>query len=125
MKWESVLTNILRDTLHVQGSFELFKDFQNNIVFVLNFESEQAQKSYRAYELADLPKIIARRLGIECRICIGTYCYGFSELRKEYYKIMEAMETVTPGKVVKLFDGRQSKNQNGEAFYIPLYMTEN
>lgn len=124
LKWEGILTNMLKDTLHVQGTYELFKDFQNNIVFVLNFESEQAQKEYKAYELADFPKIIERRLGMECKICIGSYCYGLAEARKEYYKVTDAVKTASAGKVLKLFDGKQSGSQSEGLLYTPLYMTE-
>ena len=69
LNWEDVLLRMLNDTLHVNGTYELFKDFQNNIIFIINFENEEAQKKYKAYELTDFPKIISKSLGMECVLC--------------------------------------------------------
>lgn len=124
LNWESILISMLSDTLRVDGSFEVFRDFQNNIVFVINFAGEQALKSYRAYELSDFPKIIARRLGMECRLCIGDHCHSISELRKDYYKIMDAIADAETGKVVKLFEGRKKESAEMDGFYAPLYLSE-
>ena len=124
LNWESILISMLSDTLRVEGSFEVFRDFQNNIVFVINFAGEQALKSYRAYELSDFPKIIARRLGMECRLCIGDHCHSISELRKDYYKIMDAIADAETGKVVKLFEGRKKESAEMDGFYAPLYLSE-
>lgn len=124
LNWESILINMLSDTLRVDGSFEVFRDFQNNILFIINFAGEQGRKSYRAYELLDFPKIIARRLGMECRLCIGEHCNNFSELRKDYYKIMDAIADAETGKVVKLFEGKQRNDSGIEEFYMPIHLSE-
>jgi len=124
LNWESVLVSMLQDTLRVEGSYEVFRDFQNNIVFIINFKDEQAQKSYRAYELMDFPKIIARRLGMECRVCIGEHSHSLLELRREYYKIMETIKDAEPGRIVKMFEGKAGKTGESEEFYVPVYLSE-
>lgn len=124
LNWENVLISMLRETIRVNGNYELFRDFQNNIVFIINFKNEQEQNRYRAYEWSDFPKIISRRLGMECLVCIGDYCYSLNDLRKEYYRIQEVIKQNAEEKLVKLFDHKQKKIDTPELFYIPRFLTE-
>jgi len=72
----------------------------------------------------DFPKIIARRLGMECRVCIGEHSHSLLELRREYYKIMETIKDAEPGRIVKMFEGKAGKTGESEEFYVPVYLSE-
>jgi len=124
LNWESVMISMLKDTIRVNGIYELFRDFQNNIVFIINFENEQEQMKYKAYELLDLPKIIDRRLGMECLICFGDYCNSIGELGKEYYKIQEALKNNKGEKIIKLFERSKKTDAIEETGYRPQFLTE-
>lgn len=124
LNWENVLINMLKDALKMNGNCEFFRDFQNNIVFLMNFSSYQELTDFKAYELSDFPKIIARRLGMECMICIGDYCYSLDELRKEYYRIQEVLKSGCGDRLIKLFERKIRNYEPAEQFYIPKFMTE-
>ncbi len=124
LNWEDVLLRMLNDTLHVNGTYELFKDFQNNIIFIINFENEEAQKKYKAYELTDFPKIISKSLGMECVLCISDYCNSLGELRKSYYQIQETLKRHRGDRVVKLFEKKQKNHEPESEFYLPHLLTE-
>jgi len=124
LNWENVMINMLKDTIRVNGRYELFRDFQNNIIFIINFASEQDQITYKAYELLDFPKIIARRLGMECMICFGDYCKSIRELRKEYYRIQEVLKRSRGEKVVKLFESSQKHGETEGQIYVPQFLTD-
>lgn len=124
LNWENILISMLKDSLRVKGEYEVFRDFQNHILFIINFRSEADMTSYRAYELADFPKIIARRLGMECCMCIGDYCYSLSDIKKEYYRILEILKDNGGEKLLKLFERKQKTYETSEQFYIPQYLTE-
>jgi len=124
LNWENIIISMLKDTIRVNGSYELFRDFQNNIIFILNFENEQEQMLYKAYELLDFPKIIARRLGMECLICFGDYCKSIGELKKEYYRIQEALKSSKDEKIIKLFEGSKKHYVTDGYIYIPQFLTE-
>lgn len=124
LNWESVMISMLKDTIRVNGIYELFRDFQNNIVFIINFENEQEQMRYRAYELLDFPKIIDRRLGMECLICFGDYCKSIGDLGKEYYKIQETLKNSNGEKIIKLFEENKKYETIDEYSYRPQFLTE-
>ena len=123
LNWENVLVNVLKDTIRVNGKYEVFRDFQNDILFIINFESKEEQISYKAYELTDFPKIIARCLGMECVICIGEYCHSLSDLRQQYYRIQEVLKQNRGEKIIKLFEGKK-RNYSMEQLYVPQFLTE-
>ena len=124
LNWENILINVLKDTIRVNGRYEVFRDFQNDILFIINFENEKEQTRYKAYELTDFPKIIARRLGMECRICISDYCHSLGDLRKEYYKMQEVLKQNQGDKIIKLFESKKKDYSLGEQFYVPQFLAE-
>lgn len=124
LNWENVIINLLKDTIRINGTYEVFKDFQNNIIFLINFSNEEMQKSYKAYELSDLPKIIDRRLGMECLICFSDYCESLEELKEEYFRIQRAIKENKSGKIIKLFEGKETSLELEEQTYVPMYLTE-
>lgn len=123
LNWENVIISMLKNSLRVNGNYELFKDFQNNIIFIINFENQKEQLTYKAYELQDFPKIIEKSLGLECIICLGNYCGSLVELRNDYYEIQKTLKGCMDENVVKLFDGKETHIEMGE-LYIPLFLSE-
>ena len=124
LNWENVMISMLKDTIRVNGIYEVFRDFQNNIIFIINFENEQEQMRYKAYELLDFPKIIDRRLGMECQICFGDYCKNDGELGKEYYRIQKAIKNSSGEKIIKLFEESKKYDVLDETGYRPQFLAE-
>lgn len=124
LNWENVLISMLKNTLHVNGSYEIFRDFQNNIVFIINFENEQEFLTYKAYELVDFPKFITRHVGMECAICISDYCRSLRELKREYYRIQEVLKETKGDKLIKLFEKKQERAELTEQVYVPVFLSE-
>lgn len=124
LNWENVIVNLLKNSIRINGTYEIFKDFQNNIMFLINFCDEATQLSYKGYELSDLPKIIARRLGMECLICFSDYCKSLEELKEEYLRIQQIVKENKSGKIIKLFEGKQNDLELEEHVYVPNYLTE-
>lgn len=124
LNWENVIINLLKDSIRINGKYEIFKDFQNNILFLINFDDEEMQLSYKGHELSDLPKIIARRLGMECIICFSDYCKSLEELKEEYFSIQRIIRESNSGKIIKRFERKQDNVETEEQNYIPNYLTE-
>lgn len=100
--WENVVMEMLQSKLYVKGSFQMFRDYENGMVLILNFETEEDMKSYHAYELEDIQEIIRSQLQLETVICISDYCYGLTQLSTAYFQAIhmpESTELVQNGKI--------------------------
>lgn len=124
LNWEKILISMLKNAVRTNGrSCEVFKDFQNDIVFVMNFEDEKAFKEYKAYEFEDFPEIIERHVGVECQIGISDYCHSLRELKSEYYRIQTILGEALDDKVIKMFQKKEKRGMSA-SFYEPRFLTE-
>ena len=85
MNWENLITKLLADKLDIDGQFRLFHDFENNIVVLMNFESESAIDEYKGYEFTDIIQIIKSQLEIGCSIVLSKVS-EISEVKRAYEK---------------------------------------
>lgn len=88
--WKKIIIDMLSDKLTITGTFQVFRDLENNVVIILNFDSEQEMKSYRTYELTDLRKIIKAQLHLETVIGVSEPCYGLDQVKEAYAQSMFA-----------------------------------
>jgi len=123
LNWENILISMMKNTIHVNGQCEVFRDFQNDIVFILNFEDEKVFKEYKAYELGEMPKIIEKHIGVECSIGISDYCQSLRELKVEYYRMQEILKKTQGNKLVKFFQSKEAR-QGMESIYEPQFLAE-
>ncbi len=85
MNWENLIAKLLADKLDIEGQFRLFHDFENNIVVLMNFESEAAIDEYKGYEFTDIIQIIKSQLEIGCSIVLSKIS-EISEVKRAYEK---------------------------------------
>ena len=82
--WEKIIIDMLSDKLKIKGTFQVFRDLENNVILILNFISEEEMRTYRIYELMDLRKIIRLQLGLETLIGVSGHCYGLEGVKEAY-----------------------------------------
>lgn len=115
--WESIIVQMLKNKIEIDGYFQVFRDFENSIILLLNFNSEKEMKEYKTYELTDLNKVVKDRLGIDSVIGVSDYCYKLDQVKDGYIQSQQAImnkEKVTIGKV---FDYKKMNHQSDKAFY--------
>jgi len=88
--WESVIIKILESKISIDGVCRIFKDYENNIVLLLNFNSEEEMKEYKTYELSDINKLIKDSLHFDTAIGVSGYCYGADSVREAYLQAQRA-----------------------------------
>ncbi len=88
--WKKIIIDMLSDMLKIAGTFQVFLDLENNVVLILNFDSEDEMKAYKIYELMDIRKIIKSQLHLETVIGVSKYCYGLGQVKEGYDQSMYA-----------------------------------
>lgn len=86
--WENIIEDMLIGKLVIDGQIFVFKNYENDIVILLNFESDKALKAYKTYELEDLNKIVKNQLEIDTIIGISDYCYSVNNIKDAYAQTM-------------------------------------
>ena len=71
INWENLIAKLLADKLDSENQFRLYHDFENNIVVLMNFESEEALDNYKGYEFTDIIQIVKNQLGISSSIVLA------------------------------------------------------
>ena len=88
IKWEDVLINMLKDMIQIEGKFEMFRDFEGNIITILNFDSKREQKEYKGYEFKDLIKLVKQSLEFDITVGISELCDGIQNIKDAYYQTL-------------------------------------
>jgi len=91
INWESILIDILGGMLEVDGTYEICRDLESNIVIILNFNSEAEMERYKMYEFQDLTKIVKSQLGLDVVIGISDYCRSTEEINREYRNVLHGL----------------------------------
>ncbi len=114
--WESIISNMLKDKLEMDGTCQVFRDFENSIILLLNFKNENQMKSYKIYELSDLNKIIKEQLHIDAVIGVSDFCYGITNIKTAYSQTLQllARKAESSGKV---FDYKKMVQEEKERYY--------
>jgi len=115
--WESVIIRILESKIEIEGVCRIFKDYENNIVLILNFRSEDDMQSYMTYELSDINKLIKDSLKFETVIGVSDYCYSLDGVRDAYLRALRACSGKKTGMVGKVYDYRKMKCEGSRTFY--------
>ncbi len=116
INWEHILIDILDGMLDIKGHYEICRDFENNIVLILNFESEEEMKDYKIYELQDLIQIIKSQLHLECVIGISNYCYDMQHINQEYSYLLQMLSALSVPRN-KIIDYRKEKGTFKQEMY--------
>lgn len=116
-QWKDVLLNIVKDMVQVEGHFEVFRDFENSIITVLNFKDEQTMKKYKEYEFQDLIKMIKEHLAFDIAVGVSDYCYGIDKLKEGYYQTLQVLNTTTMQHGGKILDYKKLKLEEQTIVY--------
>ena len=108
MNWESLIARLLADKLDVDGSFRIFHDFENNIVVLMDFDSDEALDNYKGYEFTDIIQVVKNQLEINSSIAIEK-APGIGDVKKAYEKCLSFLAQKGYG---QLWDLRKNKDEN-------------
>lgn len=117
IKWENVIINMLNGMIQIDGTFEVFHDFEGNIVTILNFNSQMEQEQYKGYEFDDLAEMVKQRLGFNIMIGASEYCYGLHNIKEAYYQTLRKINSNHQESNSFLFEYNQNESQEWGNFY--------
>ena len=83
INWENLIAKLLADKLDSEAQIRLYHDFENNIVILMNFETEQALDNYKGYEFTDIIQIVKNQLGIGSSIVL-TKASDIVDIKRAY-----------------------------------------
>ena len=117
IKWKQVLTSLLKNMIQLEGDYEVFHDFEGNIVTILNFKSKEAMASYQGYEFKDFIALAKNYIGFEVSIGISDYCIGTRKLRDAYYQTLIALSNRYYEYQSKIYDYKKMIYSEKREFY--------
>lgn len=117
VNWEKIIVNMLGQMLDIDGTFETFSDYENNIIAILNFESEEGMKRYKGHEFQDLIKMIKDYLELPVSVGVSDYCYGILSLKDGYYQTLQALSVNRQNEQGKVWDYKKLDITSGHTYY--------
>ncbi len=115
--WEKVIVDMLRDKMEIVGSYQIFRDYENGIVLILNFDNEEEMKDYKVYELTDIHKIIKSQLQLETLIGVSDYCYGLEQVKAGYVQAMHVLKDKDTSHAGKVWDYKKIDFTEEDIYY--------
>jgi two-component system response regulator YesN len=117
IKWKQILTSILSNMIHIDGTKDIFHDFEGNIITILNFKDKQSMEEYGGYEFEDICKLAKEHIGFDITVGISGYCYEANGLRDAYHQTIQAISSSYVEHHTKIFDYKKIVLQAGSEFY--------
>ncbi len=111
MNWENLIARLLADKLDLDGDFRIFHDFENNIVVLMDFDSDVALDNYKGYEFTDIIQVVKNQLEIGSSIAIEKAA-GIGEIKKAYEKCLSFLSQKGFG---QLWDLRKTNDEKSYA----------
>ncbi|MBR4667916.1 MAG: response regulator [Butyrivibrio sp.] len=111
MNWESLIAKLLADKIDLDGDFRIFHDFENNIVVLMDFESDEALDNYKGYEFTDILQVVKNQLEIGSSIAIEK-AGSIGDVKKAYEKCLSFLSQKGYG---QLWDLRKNKDEKSYA----------
>lgn len=117
LKWEDIILNMLKTMIIIDGKTKIFKDFEGNIVTILNFKTKKKLLEYKGYEFEDLIKIIKQHLNFDVTVGISDYCYHIKSIKDAYYQTIQALSNQYTNNKNKIFDYKKIGDVGTSSFY--------
>jgi len=117
LNWKLVLSGMLKNMISINGTHEIFHDFEGNIVAILNFATREGMESYEGYEFEDICKLAKEHIGFLISVGISDYCEGAYRLREAYYQTLQALSSSYVTRNTKVFDYKKMLSENMKEFY--------
>ena len=119
MNWETILMQLIAGMLEKDVRAQLCRDYESNIVLILNFPQEKAMRDYKVYDLQELARIVRGQLGYECRIGVSDYCFALNEISTGYRHALQALSRGGEDPAQPVTDYKKLSEGDREAFYSP------
>jgi two-component system response regulator YesN len=120
MNWEAILMQLIAGMLEKDVRAQICRDYESNIVLILNFQEESAMRDYKVYDLQELARIVRSQLGLECRIAVSDYCYALGEVSTGYRQTLQALSRGGADAAQPVLDYKKMAFAPQDAFYSPL-----
>lgn len=117
VKWRHILYELLHNMIKINGVFEIFYDYEGNIVTILNFLDKKDMENYAAYEFKDLIDLARKHLGFNISVGISDYCYRISQIKDAYYQTIQALSVSYNLRKSGIFDYRKMRLNANQEFY--------
>ncbi|SFR68816.1 response regulator transcription factor [Anaeromicropila populeti] len=117
VKWKQVLSSMLLNMIQINGTQEIFSDFEGNIVTILNFQDKQSMEEYEGFEFEDIINMTKEHIGFEVSVGISDYCYSENELREAYFQTIQALSNSYMEHHGKILDYKREKQDGKSEFY--------
>jgi len=117
VKWKQILFELLHNMIKIEGVFEIFYDFEGNIVTLLNFRDPKDMESYAAYEFKDLIELAKKHLGFDISVGVSDYCYGMPHVKNAYYQTIQALSIAYNERKTGFFDYKKRRLETNHEFY--------
>lgn len=117
LKWKQVLSSMLHNMIQINGTQEIFQDFEGNIVTILNFQDKQSMEDYEGFEFEDISKLTKEHIGFDISVGISDYCYEARRLRDAYYQTIQALSNSYVEHRNKIFDYKRMILNRRSEFY--------
>ena len=116
MNWEGLIARLLADKLDIDGEFKIFHDFENNIVVLMSFDSNELLDSYKGYEFSDIIQVVKSQLNIGSAIALSKAA-GISDVKNAYEKALGFLSRKGFG---QMWDLRKVEDENLSDNYYSL-----
>ncbi len=120
MNWETILMQLIAGMLEQDVKAQLCRDYEGNIVLILNFPQEAAMRNYKVYDLQELARIVRAQLGLECRIGVSDYCFALGEISAGYRQALQALNRGGENAAQTVMDYKKMAFTEQDSFYSPL-----
>lgn len=117
LKWKQVLSSMLLNMIQIDGTQEVFHDYEGNIVTILNFLDKRSMEEYQGYEFEDIGKLIKELIGFDISVGISDYCYDAQGLRAAYYQTIQALSSSYGENHAKILDYKRMLHDSRSEFY--------
>ncbi len=117
IKWKQVLTSMLMNMIKIDGTFEVFHDFEGNIVSILCFQDQYSMEVYEGYEFKDISTLAKEHIGFDVSVGISDYCIGAGQIRDAYYQTLQALSYSYREHRSMLFDYKKLLLNGKREFY--------
>lgn len=117
LNWKQVLSSMLHNMIQINGTQEIFHDFEGNIVTILNFKDKESMEEYEGYEFEDISNLTKKQIGFGISVGISDYCYEVKYLRDAYYQTIQALSNSYVDNHTKIFDYKKLLHDGRSEFY--------
>jgi len=117
IKWKQILFELLHNMIEIEGVFEIFYDFEGNIVTILNFSDRSEMENYAAYEFEDLINIAKKHIGFDISVGISDHCCGIPHIKDAYYQTIQALSIAYNERKTGVFDYKKRRLHTRQEFY--------